>query len=106
MQLNKLIYLRDTTLRQTSGILLDRIPESSDLPEEIRDGIESDGDALITDLHVWQVAAGKFAAIIGIVADQPLDPNSYRQRVAEHEELVHVTIQVERCKDTVTVHSQ
>lgn len=93
-------------LRQTSGILLDRIPESSDLPEEIRDGIESDGDALITDLHVWQVAAGKFAAIIGIVADQPLDPNSYRQRVAEHEELVHVTIQVERCKDTVTVHSQ
>lgn len=92
-------------LRQTSGILLDHIPESSDLPEEIRAGIESDGDALITDLHVWQVAAGKFAAIIGIVADQPLDANTYRQRVAEHEELVHVTIQVDNCQDSVVVHS-
>lgn len=93
-------------IRQTSGILLDRTPEASDLPEEIRRAIESDGDAIVTDLHVWQVAAGKFAAIVGIVADQPLAPDRYRQRVAEHEELVHVTIQVEPCHEHAHEHSR
>src|SRR5712672_1928782 len=60
-----------TLLRDTSGILLDRTPPSSDLPEEIRHAVESDGDSLITDLHVWQVGTGKFAAIVSIVAHQP-----------------------------------
>jgi len=45
-------------LRVTSGILLDRTPASSDLPEEIRRTVESDGDSIVTDLHVWQVAQG------------------------------------------------
>src|SRR5438309_1495471 len=51
-------------LRDTSGILLDRTPASSDLPDEIRKAIETDGDSVVTDLHVWQVGAGKFAAIV------------------------------------------
>ena len=49
-------------IRDTSGILLDRTPESSDLPNEIRRAVESDGHSLVTDLHVWQVSTGKFAA--------------------------------------------
>src|SRR5436309_1239520 len=40
-----------TLLRDTSGILLDRTPPSSDLPEEIARAVESDGDSLVTDLH-------------------------------------------------------
>src|SRR6201987_4226567 len=48
-----------TLLRDTSGILLDRTPASSDLPDEIRRTVESDGDSLVTDLHVWQVGTGK-----------------------------------------------
>src|SRR5437764_852946 len=39
-------------LRVTSGILLDRTPATSDLPEEIRRSIERDGDSIVTDLHV------------------------------------------------------
>src|SRR6266481_8377022 len=54
-------------LRDTSGILLDRTPTSSDLPEEIRRVVESDGDSIVSDLHVWQVGVGKFAAIVSIV---------------------------------------
>ena len=42
-------------IRDTGGILLDRTPASSDLPEEIRRAIEGDGDSIVTDLHVWQV---------------------------------------------------
>ena len=52
-----------TLLRDSSGILLDRTPASSDLPDEIRRAVESDGDSIVTDLHVWQVGIGKFAAM-------------------------------------------
>ncbi|MEI9961380.1 MAG: CDF family Co(II)/Ni(II) efflux transporter DmeF [Limisphaerales bacterium] len=62
-------------VRDTSGILLDRTPESSDLPDEIRRAVESDGDSLVTDLHIWQVASGRFAAIVSIVAH---DPETFR----------------------------
>jgi cation diffusion facilitator family transporter len=88
-------------LRDTSGILLDRTPESSDLPSEISRAIESDGDSLLTDLHVWQVGAGKFAAIASIIAEHPRSADEYRNRLSEHEELVHVTIEAIQCPDHV-----
>jgi cation diffusion facilitator family transporter len=88
-----------TLLRDTSGILLDRTPASTDLREEIRRSIESDGDSLITDLHVWQVGAGVFAAAVAIVADQPKSADAYRQLLQEHEELVHVTIETRLCPE-------
>jgi cation diffusion facilitator family transporter len=86
-------------LRDTSGILLDRTPPSSDLPDEIRRAVESDGDSLITDLHVWQVGTGKFAAIVSIVAHQPKSSDDYRERLREHEELVHLTIETQHCRE-------
>ena len=67
-----------TLLRDTSGILLDRTPPSSDLPDEIRRAVESDGDSVVTDLHVWQVGIGKFAAMVSIVAHEPKSCDSYR----------------------------
>src|SRR5438067_10066809 len=85
-------------LRDTSGILLDRIPLSSDLPNEIRRAVESDGDSMVTDLHVWQVGAGKFAAVVSIVAHEPKTSDQYRDLLREHEELVHVTIETQHCR--------
>jgi len=87
-------------LRDTSGILLDRTPASSDLPDEIRKAIESDGDSVVTDLHVWQVGAGKFAAIVSLVAHETRSCESYRERLREHEELVHITIETHTCPET------
>jgi cation diffusion facilitator family transporter len=92
-------------IRDTSGILLDRTPESSDLPEEIRRAVESDGDSLVTDLHVWQVAAGKFAAIVSIVAHDAKPAETYRQLFREHEELVHVTVEIQPCHKHEDAHS-
>jgi len=86
-------------IRDTSGILLDRTPASSDLPDEIRREIESDGDSIVTDLHVWQVGVGRFAAIVSIVAHQPKTSDQYRDRLREHEELVHVTIETQHCQE-------
>jgi len=92
-------------LRDTSGILLDRTPVSSDLPEEIRRAIESDGDSLVTDLHVWQVGTGKFAAIVSIVAHEPKSSDAYRELLREHEELVHITIETQQCREHVATRT-
>jgi cation diffusion facilitator family transporter len=88
-----------TLLRDTSGILLDRTPASSDLPDEIRRAVESDGDSVVTDLHVWQVGIGKFAAMISIVAHEPKSCDAYRSLLRGHHELVHVTIETHHCRE-------
>lgn len=88
-----------TLLRDTSSILLDRIPADTDLRSAICEGIENDGDSIITDLHLWQVGVGKFAAIISLVAHHPRTPEEYRQALRIHEELVHVTVEVQLCHD-------
>ena len=88
-----------TLLRDTSGILLDRTPASSDLPEEIRRAVESDGDSLVTDLHVWQVGIGKFAAMISVVAHQPKTCDAYRALLRGYQELAHVTIETHLCHE-------
>ena len=92
-------------LRVTSGILLDRTPESSDLPDEIRRAVECDGDSVVTDLHIWQVSAGKFAAIVSIVAHEPKSPEAYRELFREHEELVHVTVEIQQCQHNEEAHA-
>jgi cation diffusion facilitator family transporter len=86
-------------MRDTSGILLDRTPASSDLPDEIRRAIESEGDSSVTDLHVWQVGAGKFAAIVSVVAHEPKTSEHYRDLLREHSELVHLTIETQVCRE-------
>ncbi len=86
-------------IRDTSGILLDRTPESSDLSDEIRRAIQSDGDSRIADLHVWQVGAGRFAAIVSVVAHEPKPLEVYRQMLSTHEELVHLTFEVHPCRE-------
>jgi cation diffusion facilitator family transporter len=86
-----------TLIRDTQGILLDEEPQESDLNAEIRKAIEGDGDTVITDLHIWQVGVRKFAAIISVVAHEPKAPSAYKEPLKQHEELVHVTVEVERC---------
>ncbi|SRR5712692_633510 len=86
-------------IRDTSGILLDRTPASSDLPDEIRGAVESDGDSIVADLHVWQVGVGKFAAIVSIVAHEPKTSEAYRDLLRQHEDLVHVTIETQVCHE-------
>jgi len=88
-----------TLLRDTGSILLDHVPTSSDLPEVIREGIEEDGDSKITDLHIWQVGVNQFAAVISVVAHNPKTPEAYRQSLRIHEELVHVSVEVQSCHE-------
>src|SRR4029450_5973648 len=88
-----------TLLRDTSGILLDRTPAFSDLPDEIRRAVERGGDSPVADLHVWQVGIGKYAAMISVVAHEPKSCESYRALLRGHHELVHITIETQHCRE-------
>jgi hypothetical protein len=45
--------------------MMDRMSDDEDLPGEIREAVERNGDR-ITDLHVWQLGPGHHAAIIAL----------------------------------------
>lgn len=79
-------------MQATAFVLLDG--SDPELAEEVRAEVEGPGDALITDLHVWRVGPGAYAAIVSFAGD--LDPEAVRARLTPVHELVHVT--VERCQ--------
>jgi Co/Zn/Cd efflux system component len=54
--------------------------------------------AAIVDLHVWQIGPGQILAIVSIVSDRPKTPQHYREIFQEHEELRHITIEIQPCR--------
>jgi cation diffusion facilitator family transporter len=80
-------------IRSTATTLLDAMPQAEDLPQEIRQSVETDEDR-ITDLHVWQVGPGHHAAIVAIHSQAPKAPAFYKQKLAAIHELSHVTVEV------------
>ena len=83
-------------LAESSRVLLDREMDAP-VVERIRGAIESDGDAEIADLHVWRVGRASHAAVITVVARQPLAPAVYRERLAAISSLAHVSVEVNQC---------
>jgi Co/Zn/Cd efflux system component len=83
-------------LRESADVLLDREMDNP-LVSQLRADVESDGDAKVADLHLWRVGREQFAAIVCIVADAPLAPGVYRTRLSAHPQLVHVSVEVNRC---------
>lgn len=83
-------------LRSSAHVLLD-MQAPRELREGIRDAIESDGDNRISDMHVWSVGPGLYAAEIAIVSSRPLDPDDYYRLLPGELGLVHVTVETRRC---------
>ena len=83
-------------LRSSAHVLLDLQPPDEVLGA-IRKSIESEGDNRVSDLHVWSVGPGIYAAEIGIVSSRPLDPDSYYSLLPEELGLVHVTFETHLC---------
>ncbi|MEO8298292.1 MAG: CDF family Co(II)/Ni(II) efflux transporter DmeF [Burkholderiales bacterium] len=83
-------------IKGSARALVDATAEPS-LRDAVRAAVESDADAKLADLHVWQVGPSAFAAALAIVADRPLPAQAYRERLAPLKALRHVTIEVHRC---------
>lgn len=80
-------------IRSTATTLVDAVPLADDLPQEIRETVETEEDR-ITDLHVWQVGPGHHAAIVAIHSQVPKAPAFYKQKLAAIHQLSHVTVEV------------
>jgi len=80
----------------TGRILLDAKMDEP-VVEEIREAIANDPQpAEITDLHVWPVGRGKFSCVVGLVTATEATPDHYRRAIGVHDELVHITVEVNR----------
>lgn len=84
-------------LRNTSKILLDR-DVSMNTVSAIYSTIESDSDNRVSDLHIWRIGSNQLAAIISIVTHYPKPPKHYKKLLEKYNELVHITVEVNRCE--------
>jgi cation diffusion facilitator family transporter len=83
-------------LSGSAKALVDATADPS-ISQRIHDLVEADGDAKVSDLHVWQVGARAWSAAVSVVADRPLPAADYRARLGAIEPLRHVTVEVHRC---------
>ncbi len=85
-------------LKETSAKLLDhQAPES--MRQTVKEVIEAQDDNRIYDLHIWSIAPGVYAAIIGVVSHAPQSPDYYKSLIPADLGLEHVTVEVQACKD-------
>jgi len=83
-------------LRSSSHVLLDM-----QAPEEIRlaikQAIEAEGDNRLSDLHVWAVGPGIYAAELVVVGSSTQGPEHYCRLLPPSLGLVHVTVGAHEC---------
>lgn len=83
-------------MRDSGKVLLDA-EMNAPVVEEVREVIaESPVPATISDLHVWRVGKGKYACILALVTSEDASPDYFKKQLAIHEELVHISIEVNR----------
>lgn len=81
-------------LKQSGRVLLDA--EMNDpVVEEIREVVAGlPQPARITDLHLWRVGKSRYACILSLASSGHLTPELVRQRLQVHEELAHITVEI------------
>lgn len=85
-------------LRESGRVLLDAEMDAP-VVAEIREVIASSPiPAEITDLHVWRVGKGKYACIVALAVEgaTAATPDFFRRLLGVHDELAHVTVEVNR----------
>ena len=83
-------------IRETSRVLLDSQAEERHVVA-LRESIEEHSTDRVTDLHIWSIGHGIFAAEIAVVSDDPKTPDHYRSLIPSKLNIVHATVEVHRC---------
>lgn len=81
-------------MRRSARVLLDA-EDTGPLTERVRSLLEHDG-AQVADLHVWRVGTDAHACIATVVAPTWIPADTFKARLAQIEEIRHVTIEVNR----------
>jgi cation diffusion facilitator family transporter len=90
-------------MRDTAAILLDKTDEH--VADEIREIIEANGDARLTDLHVWQIGPEAHAAIVSVVTEKKVTTEMIRDRLRPVHEIRHLTIERLTTEPETAFHS-
>jgi cation diffusion facilitator family transporter len=83
-------------LRDTGRVLLDaemNAPVVAEIHQVIK---ESPIAAEVCDLHVWRVGKGKYACVLSLATTEEVSPDYFRNRLCIHEELAHITVEINR----------
>jgi cation diffusion facilitator family transporter len=78
-------------MKETSQVLLDH--QNSGLAERITESLEDLESTEVSDLHVWSIGPGSYAAIVSVVTPSPRAVDDIKLRVARNPEIVHVTVE-------------
>ncbi|OQP73342.1 cation transporter [Xanthomonas phaseoli pv. syngonii LMG 9055] len=83
-------------LRSTGSVLLDAEMDAP-VVAEVKQVIAELGHAIdIADLHVWRVGSERYACVVSLVTTAGIDAELVRRALQIHEELVHVTVELQR----------
>ncbi|WP_372191349.1 CDF family Co(II)/Ni(II) efflux transporter DmeF [Xanthomonas axonopodis pv. desmodiigangetici] len=83
-------------LRSTGSVLLDAEMDAP-VVAEVKQVIAELGHAIdIADLHVWRVGSERYACVVSLVTAADIDAELVRHALQIHEELVHVTVELQR----------
>lgn len=81
-------------LRDSGRVLLDAEMDTP-VVDEVREVIAAaPSETSICDLHIWQVGKGKYACILSLLTSGNLSPNDFKRLLSAHEELVHISVEV------------
>ena len=89
-------------LKQTAPILLDA-SISPDYITKLTCALETQGDCLVADIHIWKISADHHAASIVLIADSPKPTSYYKQLLAPFDKLHHLTIEVNQASISWTL---
>jgi len=83
-------------LRDSGRILLDAEMDAP-VVKEVRETLEQGPvPARVTDLHVWRVGRQKYAVMASVATAANVDGDHFRRALCVHDELAHVTVEVDR----------
>jgi len=81
---------------EAASVLVDAVPDPK-VAEIIRLRLETEADR-VTDLHLWQLGPGHWAAVVSLLSSDPKTPDVYKERVAGIEGVSHLTVEVQPCE--------
>lgn len=85
-------------LVETAKVLLDREMDNP-LVTRVRARLVQQPDTEVADLHLWRVGRCQYACIVSVVTHGEVSADRYKARLAGIDELVHVTVEVNRCAE-------
>ena len=86
-------------LLKNSGRLLLDGNDNTEINEQVIKEIESDGDSVVSDLHIWPISSDALAAAITIISKESRSATEYAARLNNITRLKHTTIETHLCTD-------